>query len=125
MHAVEKLFQGVELPCHEHLIHVRACADVSQLAIVLFCACSLEEHMLPLLSDLHFAQDTLLLITDAHWRLWRDGAAEEVELLAPSSRVAPWSAVMPGQPGDVAEVCGDYSAQCIVLEMQSVLCHDR
>ena len=56
-------------------------------------------------------QDTLLLSTDAHWRLWRDGAAEEAELLALSSRVAPWSAVMPGQPGDVAEVCGDYSAQ--------------
>ena len=80
---------------------------------------------MPLFSDLRYTQDTFLLNTDAYWRLWRDGAAEEVELLALSSRVAPWSAVMPGQPGDVAEVCGDYSAQCIVLEMQSVLCHDR
>ena len=36
--------------------------------------------MLPLLSVLLFAQDILVLTMDAHWRLWRDEVADEVEL---------------------------------------------
>ena len=36
--------------------------------------------MLLLLSDLLFAQDIFCLTMYAHWRLWRGGAADEVEL---------------------------------------------
>lgn len=36
-----------------------------------FFTCSLEEQMLLPLSDLLFAQDILVLIMYAHWRLWR------------------------------------------------------
>ena len=36
--------------------------------------------MLRQVSDLLFVQDILCLTMYAHWRLWRGGAADEVEL---------------------------------------------
>ena len=63
-----------------------------------------QDHLLPLMSDLRFAPDTLFLVAEEDWRLWESDCAKgrklgedhlpderEGELSAPSREKGPWS----------------------------------
>ena len=65
-----------------------------------------QDHILPLMSDLRFAPDTLFLVAEEDWRLWKSDCSggagvspddlpteREGELSAPSDTAGPWSAL--------------------------------